>query len=160
MGKFNFNKQDLAEVKRKAEDLYATIGMVYCPYFREKISFNATGLRHLKFKTDRQARSQQDQYARLKLLPLAPQILQASHTVQGFWKTRLFVSQKTNSRWERVMKEVVFYEFVAVLNNIRAKVIVKEVRGGEKHFWSVIPYWDIDKKNSIRILYGGDPEND
>ncbi|MDP3052220.1 MAG: hypothetical protein Q8N42_01800 [bacterium] len=160
MGKFNFDEKEFDRVKAEAEMFYEKIDEVYCPYFKEKIPFNAKGLRHLKFKTDKQARPRSDQYARLKLLQIAQQILKASHTLQGVWKTRGLETQKTNSRWEHVMKEVNFYEFIAVLNNIRAKVIVKEVYGGEKHFWSVIPFWGIDKNNSKRILYSGDPEHD
>ena len=161
MGKFNFkDEQNFEKVKNDAENFYSNAGEVYCPYFKEKISFNAKGLRHLKFKTDKQARSRNDQYTRLKLIHIAPEILKVSHTVQGIWKTRQFESQKTNSRWEHIMKEVIFYEFIAVLDNMRAKVIVKQVYGGKKHFWSVIPYWRIDKNNSKRILHSGDPEHD
>lgn len=160
MGSFNLKEENFEEIKKRAEDFYASIGEVYCPYFQEKIHFNAKGLRHLKFKTDKQARPRSDQYARLKLLHIAPLILEKSYTVQGIWKTKQFEAQKTNSRWEYVMKEVIFYEFIAVLNNIRAKVIIKEVEGGEKHFWSVIPYWGIDKDNSKRILHSDDSEND
>ena len=58
------------------------------------------------------------------------------------------------------MKEVTYYEFIAVVNTVRVKVIIKEVLGGEKHFWSVIPFWGIDKVTSKRILHSGDPEND
>ena len=58
------------------------------------------------------------------------------------------------------MKEVVYYEFIAVIEKVRIKVIVKQIDGGDKYFWSVIPYWGIDKNNSRRILYGGDPECD
>ena len=55
MGKFNFkDEQDFMAIKEKAEIFYKTIGEVYCPYFHEKISFNAKGLRHLKFKSDQQ----------------------------------------------------------------------------------------------------------
>jgi hypothetical protein len=160
MGKFNFNEKDFEEVKRKAEGFYANIGEAYCPFLRGDIHFNARGLRHLKFKTDKQARPRGDQYARLKLLHLAPQILTESHTLQGIWKTKLFEMLKTNSRWEHVMKEVTFYEFIAVVRSVRAKVIVREVHGGAKHFWSIIPYWGIDKKNSKRILFSGDPGHD
>ena len=160
MGRFNLNEKDFDDIKKKAEEFYAHIDSVYCQYFQEKIPFNAKGLRHLKFKTDKQARSRSDQYARLKLLHIAPQILKTSHTLQGTWKTRQLEVQKTNSRWERVMKEVVFYEFIAVLHNLRLKVIVKEVQGGGKYFWSVIPYWGIDKMSSKRVLYSGHPEHD
>ena len=58
------------------------------------------------------------------------------------------------------MKDIVFYEFIAVIDNIRLKVIVKEVIGGEKHFWSVIPYWGINKATGKRILHGSSIEYD
>ena len=160
MGKFNLNENDFESIKKNAETFYETIGDVYCPYFKEKISFNSKGFKHLKFKSDRQARSRKDQYARLKLLHIAPQILKASHTLQGIWQTKRFEMLKTNNRWEYILKEVVFYEFMAVLDSIRAKVIVKEIHGGEKHFWSIIPFWGIDKASSKRILCSGNPAQD
>ena len=161
MGKFNFkDEKDFLSVKETADKFYAEINEVYCPYFKEKIAFNAKGLKHLKFKSDQVARMREDQYARLKLLPTAVEVLKKSHTVQGVWSTKKFEDQKTNSRWEHVFKDVTFYEFIAVIQNVRVKVIIKEILGGEKHFWSVIPYWDIDKINSKRILHSGNPEND
>lgn len=161
MGKFNFkNEKDFSETKNKAEEFYKTIGKVKCPYLKEEIAFNAKGLRHLKFKSDQRARTKLDQYSRLKLLHLAPQVLEKSHTLQGIWHTKLFEAQKTNNRWDHVIKDVVFYEFVAVLDNIRLKVIIKKVDGGGKYFWSVFPFWGIDKVTSRRILYSGRPDND
>ena len=161
MGKFNFKDNgDFEAVREKAEAFYATIDTVRCPYFQSKVAFNAKGIRHLKFKSDEVARSREDQYSRLKLVHLAPEVLKLSKTVQGIWNTQCLEIQKTNSRWERSLKNVTFYEFMAVLNNVRVKVIVKEVLGGEKHFWSVIPFWGIDKDKSKRILHSGDLEND
>lgn len=161
MGRFNFKgEDDFVEVKRKAEELYQTFGEVPCPYFKEKIAFNAKGIRHLKFKTDQQARPQTDQYARLKLVHLAPEVLKSSHTLQGVWEIRRFEMQKMNSRWERVMKNVTLYEFIAVLEGVRVKVIVKQVQGGEKHFFSIIPFWGIDTAKNKRILHSGDLERD
>lgn len=158
--RFNFNPYDFHQLRNEAEIFYDAIGDVFCPYFREKITFNAKGLKHLKFKTDRQARPQPDQYARIKLVHKAPDILKLSHTVQGIWITKKLEQQKTNSRWESVLKSVTFYEFIAVLDNVRIKVIVKQIEGGEKHFWSVIPAWGIDKHNRRRILFTGNPEQD
>ena len=161
MGRFNFKDQeDLESVKKRAEVFYQTIGTIRCPYFAADVAFNAKGLRHLKFKSDQVARLRSDQYVRLKLIYLAPKVLNKSHTVQGIWNTKRFEEQNINSRWERMMKEVIFYEFIAVLENVRVKVIVKEVTGGGKHFWSIIPYWDIDAGNSRRILHSGNPELD
>jgi len=160
MGAFNFNQQEFEKVKADAEAFYEKLPDIFCPYFQGKIAFNAKGLKHLRFKAERQARSHRDQYARLKLLHLAPEVLKKSHTVQGIWETKKFEQQKTNNRWENVLKTVRFFEFIAVLENIRIKVIVKEVEGGEKHFWSVIPFWGIDKVNSKRVLHSGNPEHD
>lgn len=158
--KFNFNQQEFEKTKNEAEKLYQTFGFIYCPYFAVKIAFNAKGLRHLKFKSDQQARPQKDQYPRLKLLHLAPQVLVKSHTLQGIWQTKQFEPSNTNGKWKYEMKEVIFYEFIAVLENVRIKVIVKEVLGGEKYFWSVIPFWGIDKASSRRILCSGNPNFD
>lgn len=160
MGKFNFKEEDFEKTKTKAEEFYDTIKEVHCPYFDEKIAFNVKGIKHLKFKTDQQARSQIDQYARLKLVHLAPEVLKLSKTVQGISEKKKIEYQKMNSRWERVMKLVRHYEFIAVLSGVRVKVIVKEVVGGDKHFWSVIPFWGIDKETSSRILFSGNPEFD
>ncbi len=161
MGGFNFkNNRDFQRVRKDAESFYATIKSVRCPYFGEEISFNAKGMRHLKFKSDKRARSHKDQYSRLKLIRYAPEVLKLSKTVQGIWSVRRFEKQKINSRWDRVMKDVIYYEFIAVLDSVRVKVIVKEVAGGEKHFWSIIPFWGIDKSTYRRILHSGDPEHD
>jgi hypothetical protein len=161
MGKFNFKDEaDFVATKEKAESLYATIGDIRCPYFGGTVAFNAKGIRHLKFKSDQQARAREDQYFRLKLLYFAPEVLKLSRTVQGIWHTKRFETQKTHNRWERILKHVSYYEFIAVLENVRLKVIVKEVEGGEKHFWSVIPFWQIDKVNSKRILHSGNPDFD
>ncbi len=51
MGKFNFNQQEFEKVRDEAQKLYQTFDAIYCPYFKEKISFNAKGFRHLKFKS-------------------------------------------------------------------------------------------------------------
>lgn len=161
MGKFNFkDKEDFQKVKNEAEEFYKTIGEIHCPFLKEKIAFNIKGLKHLKFKSDRQARPKKDQYSRLKLIQLAPEVLKQSHTLQGIWQIKRFEVQKTNSRWEHIIKDVIYYEFIAVTNNVRIKVIIKEVLGGEKHFWSVIPFWGIDKATSKRILHSGNLEND
>lgn len=161
MGKFNFkDEKDFLKIKREAEKFYKRIGDIYCPYFKEKIAFNTKGLKHLKFKSNRQARPEKDQYSRLKLIHLTPEVLKQSHTLQGIWRIRRFEVEKTNSRWEHVMKEVIYYEFIAVIDAIRLKLIIKQVLGGEKHFWSVIPFWGIDKLTSKRILHSGNLEND
>jgi len=154
MSKFNFKtEEDFWKVKEEKEKFYKAIGEVYCPYFKEKIKFNSKGWKHLRFKANRKARSKKDQYARFKLLYLAPEVLKQSHTLQGIWQTKGFEYQKINKRWENILKNITFYEFIAVLDNVRVKVIVKQVEDGEKYFWSIIPFWRIEKTTGRRILY-------
>ena len=161
MGKFNFkNEQDFQKVSSDAKVFYAAIGEIHCPYFGEKIIFNTAGFKHLKFKSDKVARSRFEQYARLKLINFAPRVLSLSRTVQGIWVTKCFERIRIHSRTDTVLKPVSYFEFIAVLDNVRVKVIVKQIDSGRKFFWSIIPYWKIDSVNSRRILHSGKLEND
>lgn len=59
-----------------------------------------------------------------------------------------------------------YYGFVAITDNLRTKVkiIIKEIEGGKKFFWSIIPFWKA-KKDEInnqykKILHNGDLETE
>lgn len=148
-------------VKNDAEAFYKAIEKIRCPYFKEDISFNAKGLEHIKFHCPRHARSHKDQYIRFRLISLAPRILQESHTLQGISRRNNLERIKTNNRWETAMRSITYYEFVAVINDYRIRVIVKEVGGGSgKYFWSIIPFWKMDKVTGRRLLHSGKPETD
>lgn len=148
------------EIKEKGETLYKGIGEVYCPFFKEKIVFNTQGLEHLKFKRREKARSEQDQYMRFKLIHLAPEVLTASHTLQGVLHTKKFERVRIHNRTDMVLKPVEYYEFIAVMKRDRVKVIVKQVDQGEKMFWSIIPFWGMNEETRTRLLHEGLPEED
>jgi len=42
------DQKKFLEVKNKAEKFYNEINSVYCPYFSEKVNFNAKGLDHIR----------------------------------------------------------------------------------------------------------------
>ena len=146
------------KTKEDAERYYKNVQSISCPYFGCKVIFNAKGLEHIKFKGRRKARSQKDQYIRLRLISLAPKIIESSHTLQGISETKHFEYKKVNSRWENILQDVVYYEFIAVVKRVRIRIIVKQVENGQKHFWSIIPFWK--DKNNKRILHSGNPEVD
>ena len=146
--------------RENAEAFYKTIGEVKCPYFQEKVAFNAKGLEHIKFQALRKARSQKDQYIRLRLLSLAPKIIQASNTLQGLSARKVFEREKSHGRWQSTMRSGTYYEFVAVINGYRVRVVVKQVGNGPKYFWSIIPFWKMDKITGQRLLHNGKPEVD
>ncbi|HAS85129.1 MAG TPA: hypothetical protein DCS23_03630 [Candidatus Yonathbacteria bacterium] len=157
--KLEFTDTEFEKIRGEAETLYKTFGAVHCPYFGEKINFNTDGLEHLKFKSWNRARSKSDQFMRLKLLRLAPETILNSKTLQGVFEDKLFVRKKKNKRWEKILTDVTYYEFVAVLERKRVKVIVKQVLGGEKFFWTLIPYWRTNDLHK-RVLHDGNPELD
>ena len=152
--------ENFEEVRTKGEEFYKTIGEVHCPYFKEKISFGAQGLEHLKFKRRDKARLEQDQYMRLKLLHLAPEILKSSHTLQGILETKKFERVRIHSRTDTILKSVSYYEFIAVLKRNRVRIVIKQIDNGQKFFWSIIPFWGMNIETNGRILHDGIPEED
>lgn len=149
-------------VKQEAESLYATIQPVRCPYLNSEVTFNAKGLEHLKFKKKNKARPREDQFARLRLLKYVPDILKLSRTLQGLKRQRSFELMRTNQRNETILMDVVFYEFVAIVDNgqLRVRVIVKQVGESPPYFWSVIPFWKGCSTRGDRTMHYGDPARD
>jgi len=58
----SLNLENFDEVRIKWENFYKNLDEIYCPYFKEKISFNAQGLEHLKYKQRNKSRQYKDQY--------------------------------------------------------------------------------------------------
>lgn len=154
-----FTDVQFQEVRRQAEERYQRLGRIRCQYFQEPVHFSTDGLRHLLFKTWNRGRPRQDQFMRLRHLVAAPEIIRQSRTVQGILETQEWERRKRHGRWERQLQPVTYYEFVAVLDGRRFKVIIKQVPGGERQFWSLIPNWR-QNPNGQRLLHDGDPALD
>ncbi len=155
-----FTQQQFDEIKNNGETFYKSLGEIYCPYFKDKISFNARGLEHLKFIRMGKTRLEKDQYMRFKLISLAPEVLKLSHTVQGILETKKFERIRMKGRTDTVLKPVTYFEFIAVLKRNRVRIIVKQIDGGQKFFWSIIPFWGMNTETMSRILHSGIPEDD
>ncbi|MDP1689407.1 MAG: hypothetical protein Q8L47_04775 [bacterium] len=154
------NQEKFNDIKKKGEELYKSLGEVYCPYFQEKINFNAKGLEHLKFKKKNHARSSEDQFIRFKILKFAPEVLKLTKTIQGISEQKIFELNRSNHRNEQILVDVMYYEFVAILEGTRVRVVIKQVGTAPKYFWSIIPFWKIGKENGKRKLHYGSPEHD
>jgi hypothetical protein len=151
----SFTDEQFDTLKTEKEAWYKTIGEISGGYFPgEKISFNAKGLEHLKFKTKNHARSKDDQYIRLKLLHLAPEVIKLSRTVQGISTQKVWEVSRSNQRNESCLMDAIFYEFVAVLEGVKVKVIIKKVGKGPKYFWSIIPNWKIGGNGKRKPIRG------
>lgn len=156
----NGDIENFEEVAVKGEELYKTFSRIRCPYFESDVHFNAGGLEHLKFKRPRYARARHDQYMRFKLLHLVPEVLRLSRTVQGIWETKQFERVRIHNRTDTILKPVTYYEFIAVIKRVRVKIVIKQVENGQRFFWSIIPFWGVNKETKRRKLYGGNPEED
>jgi hypothetical protein len=97
---------------------------------------------------------------RFKLLHLAPLVLGSSGTLQGVFETKRFEYIKINSKWNKVLKPVTYYEFISVIKRNRVKIIVKQIDNGKKIFWSIIPFWGMDNNTQLRVLHEGNVEED
>ncbi len=150
---YKFNK-----IKEQAESEYKKVKSINCPYLKKSVAFNSKGLEHIKFKGRNKARNIQDQYIRLKCLPLAKKVLEKSYTLQGYQERNEMVRVK-NNKCTHKMKLIYYYEFVAIIVDIRVRIIVKKEEGGELYFWSIIPFWKMDI-NGKRLIHSGNPKED
>lgn len=151
------------ETKERVEKEYKSVQKIWCPFLKDYVYFNTEGFEHLLFKSWNRSRSLAEQYTRLRLFHLAPEIIAKSHTLQESDERYLFVRQKINSRWENRMKLVYYYVFIAIVKKVRLKIIIKEIEGGNKFFYSLYPSWWIIKGvngEEKKKFYCGDLEND
>lgn len=145
---------DLDNFKIEVERYYKNIGDTYCPYFKDNIAFNQKGLKHIKFKSDGEARSRSDQFIRLKNIKFAKSIVSKSSTLQEFRSEPGFVGIKTHGRREKVLKQINYYGFISIVKDgkyaKRFRIIIRQIEGGNKHFYSIIPFW---KRGKGVIMY-------
>lgn len=149
------------KIKKEADNYYKSIGFVRCPYLNDDVHFNRKGFEHLLFKEWNKTRTKIEQYTRLRLLQLAPEIIRKSHTLQEYDGRNVFVRQKINSRWENRLKLVRYFVFIAIVKDARLKIVVKEIEGGQKFFYSLYPSWRVvkdDGGNNRKVFYSDDPE--
>lgn len=155
----SINHKNFEYIKARGEELYKSLQSIHCPYFNELVHFNADGLEHLKFKRREVERILQDQYMRFKLLHLAPQVLKLSRTVQGRSHRKCFERVRQNNRTFQIFCDIFYFEFIAIIDDVRVRIIVRQLQGGQLNFWSIIPYWE--QASEHKRLFGfGNPEED
>lgn len=159
------NGEKFKRIKDEAKEFYDNLDKIKCPYLKKDVHFNAEGFEHIFSKSWNRGRSIVEQYTRLRILPKVVDIISCTCTLQEFDERQIFVRQKINSRWEKRLKTVRYYVFIALLRsqNFRMKIVVKEIEGGQPYFWSVYPAWKIAKNvngNKKKIFYTGNLEED
>lgn len=121
------------------EKFYKSIGKVFCPYFNEYVFFTDKGLEHLKFKSHFNPRTIKDSAVRMRLLPIAIKILNLTTTIQGINSVMRFEHRYIHNRKETALQPVKYFEFIAVVEGMKVKVIIKQISDDRMTFLSVIP---------------------
>jgi len=65
-----------------------------------------------------------------------------------------FENVKSGSRWSQTLSSVRYFEFVALIDGYRIKIVLKQVNEGPIFFLSVIPAWrkNLDSDEEPLIL--------
>lgn len=156
----NIFNEEFNKMKAAAEDSYKKIDSVFCHFFNVNIKFNTKGLNHIKMKSWNRARSISDQYLRLKFISLAPKIISKSGTLQEFKEMSGLERCKIDGEWQEKRNYIRYYGFVAIIDGVRVKVIIKRTSRDNIFFWSIIPFWkhenDLKSGKIKKVFHEGD----
>lgn len=158
-----YDLQIFNQVKNKGLEKYEKFDKILCPYLKKYVVFNRKGLEHISTKQWNRARLSSDQFLRYKFIHLAPIIISRSQTLQEYEEKMSFERVRINSRWEKRAVNTKYYGFVAILQTVRIKIVVKAIDDNEPYFWSIIPFWKQEKSpiNGAvkRVFNNGDLED-
>ncbi len=120
---------DYEAVKKEAKEFYDKIGRVWCPAFNDYVAFRKAGFRHLSWKGG-VFRFKGEQRRRFAVLPSAVDILQKKNSEPVYKK-------EGNAE---------FWAFTGQQDEATVRVIIRQINGGEKHFFSAFQ----EKQKSTR----------
>lgn len=151
------------QLRAEAIQWYSRIGRIPSPVFNnEPVFFTSEGFNHLIYKNARSERNKEEQVARFKLLGNAVKLVRITTTFQEFDES---IKQVTVKRFKRKITEskiVKHWGLIAIMGTWKIRVIIRQISGGQKHFWSVIPNWTTSQFRDIKYLTNmkGNPEED
>jgi hypothetical protein len=152
------------KLKKDVREDYLELKYVYCPYFGEKVYFSSEGFKHMFFRGLKKLKERDfnSKFMRLKLFKFAPKLLRITKTLQEYCTSHQFIPVEFNKRKEKILKLVKYWGFIAIIDDRRIKVIIKQIGNGKKKFWSIIPNWITRKtgRGNQIISHTGDLEND
>ncbi len=139
--------------KKKAGEYFNSIKEIDCPYFSKKVIFNSDGFHHLQFSAGRE-RGKKAQILKFSLLKSAVKIIENSGTVQEYRKEWGAVGRKKKGGFRKT-KEMQYWGLTAItgkeINQIRVRVILRQVGNGNVTFWSVMPDIKLKNKTSFKL---------
>ncbi|MFA5432356.1 MAG: hypothetical protein WC319_05720 [Candidatus Paceibacterota bacterium] len=148
----NVEKLGYNKAKEKAKKLYSDIGAVRCPALGDEyVFFSSLGFNHL-IRKGRIPRSRNEQKRRFTLLLHVEKIIKSPKAVIIYRKEN--VKEKSNRHGEKILIESVahFWALIEKIEDCEVKVIVRQLKDGNKHFFSVMG-------DNVKILKTKNPRN-
>lgn len=139
------------QLKAKTKQFYDSVDPIYCPALNMKVHFTSEGFNHLRYskKTERTIAVQG---AKLRLVPQAKKLIEKTTTIQEYCDGLEMIHRK---RYKKMVKEslmVQYWGFIAVIDGVRLKAVVRRVDNGKYMFWSVMPLWRSMKYDKYNLV--------
>ena len=130
-------------LKERIRAIYEATDPVYCPYFEQKVNFNADGFHHFRYNTLGAERHKRVQIVRYKLFSLAPLMIRKAGTVQQHRRAVGAIGRKHKDGM-RPTKLIEDWCFSALMlfhgREITVKVVIRKIGDGNLNFFSIMPH--------------------
>jgi len=131
------HKENYRYVRKIAQDSYYRLGRIPGRKFNgEDVVFNNIGFRHLMWK-GKKRRPKEEQITRFALIPHAVSIINDPTAIVIRRRTIARQTIKWHGKKKTVISRAHFWAFTAHRDGKTITVIVRQVRKGEKHFFSI-----------------------
>jgi hypothetical protein len=146
----NAERLGYGKAKEKAKKTYSGIGAIKCPALGgDHIFFGRFGFNHL-IRKGRIPRTRNEQKRRFTLIPHIEKILKNPKAIIVYRKET--IKEKVDRHGQKILIESVahFWAFVEKIEDCNVKVVIRQLEGGDKHFFSIMG-------DNVKILKNKNP---
>ncbi len=124
------------QAKKKAKAFYKTIGHVWCPALNDHVRFSTAGFHHLAWKQN-YPRRKSEQIKRFAFISDAKAIIASRTTITEHRMTDASYDTYRRGKRKITVSTANFWSLTKKRNGKAITVIIRQLKGGEKHFFSV-----------------------
>jgi hypothetical protein len=127
---------DYEKAKQEAKTFYDSIRRIWCPALNDYVIFHDVGFRHLIRKGSKR-RPKSEQKRRFALIPYVSSIIGDMNVPVSHEERETTHLVKWQDEKQIITTDTDFWVFVAVRDSQKMKVVVRQFKGREKHFFGV-----------------------
>lgn len=144
--------KNYSEIKKESKELYDSFCKIFSPAIGSHVHFTSNGFNHLVYKNAKKKRDKKTQILRFDLLKKAKYIIEVSTTFQELEEDFEYTRVNRHGKYVSMNLIVRHWAFVAIVDNLRVKVVLRQVGNGKVEFFSVIPGWKLRQYRDIKII--------